>query len=112
MSQIRCTYRRWRCYDGTYEHYGNICKHHQYNGFEYDEGCEYGNCEPYRTEDGLMVVPLQCKYVVEEIVMFEKNVKSWTLDNDELSMRGKTIDICNIKELVIDGKSVIGDEVD
>ena len=109
MANIKCKYIRWRCYDGTYQHSGSICKHHDdpWGRAEYDDLCDYGECEPYQTEGGLTAIPYQCKHVQEEIVMFEKNVKSWTLDNDELSMRGLSINVSNIKELVIDGKTII-----
>ena len=110
MANIKCTYRRWRCYDGSMEHQGRLCKHHTWDGYEYDDSCDYGNCEPYRTENGMIAVPFQCRYVQEETVIFEKNVKSWTLDDDELTMRGLSIDVSNIKELVIDGKTIIEGE--
>ena len=112
MARIKCTFYRYRCYDGTYEHNEQICEHHNYfgNGFEYDDGCEYADAKPYRTKDGLIALPLQCKYALREEVRFEKEVKSFEFDNDYLTMRNRKISVNRIKYLSIDGEVLKGGE--
>ena len=58
----------------------------------------------------MTAIPFQCRYVDEEIVMFEKNVKSWELDNYELKIGRRSIDVNAIRELVIDGETIIKEQ--
>ena len=111
MANIKCTYYRYRCNDGTYEHNGRICDHHDYGwaGDEYDSCCDYADDKPYKAENGMYAIPLQCRYVYEEEVMFEKAVRQYELDDDSLTMPRKEIPLHRIKYLCIDGKEIISD---
>lgn len=112
MTRIKCTFCRYRCYDGTYEHNGQICEHHDYfnNGYEYDDGCEYADANSHKAENGLFETPLQCSYVAREEVRFEKETKSFELDDDYLVMRNRKIPVSRIKYLCIDGEVLKGGE--
>lgn len=104
MTSIKCKYMRYRCIDGTYAHNGQICNHHVSFGGEYDESCEYG--DGARRFPELLWI---CSNACEEIVMFEKNVKSFELNWDYLTLRGQKIDTDKIKYLAIDGEVIIDD---
>ena len=113
MAIIKCEYRQWRCSYGDLRYSGRICEHHNYcnSGFEYDDSCEVGNCEPYAIENGMIAIPFQCRYVVPVMVMFEKNVRSFEYDDYfGLKIGRKLIEPSFIRELVIDGKEIIKDK--
>ena len=110
MASIKCKYVRHRCVDGTYEHHWDICHHHETWGGECDELCEYCDCEPVPIVDNTFAFPMQCRHLREETVMFEKNVKSFELDGQQLKIGRLTIDADRIKHLTIDGEVVIARE--
>lgn len=109
MAQIKCKYYRYRCYDGSYERSGRICEHHDWCD-EYDDGCEFADTKPYRADNGMIAIPLQCKHVCREVVMFEKKVSAFELDDDYLEISRRTIPIERINRLVIDGEIIIDKE--
>ena len=112
MTEIKCTYYRFRCCDGTYEHNGDICKHHDYGwcGDEYDECCDYASLEPKKINDGMnyvIAIPGQCVHAYKEEIRFAESVRIYELDDDELIMPKRKIPTHRIIYLNIDGECVI-----
>lgn len=114
MARIKCLYKRYRCGHGDIVWNGAVCEHHNFcgNGHEYDENCERGDCEPYQLENGMIAIPLQCKHVYEEEVMFEKSVKAFEYDSDGLSIRKEDIPESRIIFLQIDDTVFIDKQKD
>ena len=115
MAIVKCKYIKYRCGNGF--QYGMLCTHHDYgfNEDEYDGFCEYGCVNPKwdeQGEDGTITVhiPYQCKYVYDEVIMFEKNIKCFELNDEELIMGRKSISTARIKRLVIDDETIIQED--
>lgn len=112
MTSIKCKYVRYRC-GRDYYSYGSPCKHHSRwssdSPIEYDDCCDYADARPLKV-DSVYEIPLRCRNMYLEDVMFEKCVKSFWLDENELLIGRRSINVADIVELIIDGRMIIGEE--
>ena len=109
MAEIKCKYYRFKCYDGTYQHSGDICEHHNEPWDEYDSLCDYANDRP-RECDGVIEIPMQCRYAIKDTVMFSRSAKWYELDKEGLRLPRTWIPFHRIVWLTIDGETVVGRE--
>ena len=106
MANIKCKYYRHRCGYGEYGWAGRICSHISWDVSFYDcyahDGCIHGDSGDFDMD--------VCKHAYRETVIFEKNIKSYELDDDGLSFRRQFIPYHRINYLFIDGKEVISED--
>lgn len=114
-TDIKCVYFKHICtrFPGIrLDEPGNrsTCEHHEGFHNEYDDCCEFADAGPKRTDDGFIEISFQCRYVKRETIRFEKQVRSFWLDDNDLKIGRLTIPTERIRELSIDGRQIIGEE--
>ena len=101
MTKIKCRY--WICLCCNVPVAAERCPYWP----DQEECKEYKSVVKKHDKDGNLLLSDQCEDAVMVRGEFEKNASSYELDEDELIMKGRKIDVDDIEYLEIDGRVII-----
>lgn len=104
MAQIKCHCKIPYCY---YTDYPRRLQHDDYWWCDTEDFCPFGG---YKEPDDATVVNPTCFYCVHHNEEFEKTVKNYTYNDEELKIGRKTYHVDEIVYLEIDGRVLIDEE--